>query len=349
MYHNQQVANTPDLLNPLEIEVATLAQSDAHCHSFSRPYADENAYRYQEDDENAGRFQVPLPGGASIFMKDPVGTSLSLNLDIDASSGTPILSGRAINAQGNVLDVHSCSCDNPSSVRHKLPLCGGLESSPNRTHVSPFPKSPFNHHRRPAPIFTRNHTPLIVVQTRLPHSPSESEFEQRPSVSVPEVSADTLGSPFTPTLASMQCIFQTSNPSPNPNPNHSFHTPPACFEVTSAPHMSPDLPELPLETPTSLYEVPPRLNTQSEQSPFDIDLTTRSFSPPLLWAHFLTFLDLAHSARFPHPLAPLLTLPHGAATGLCCLTLTRLQMFDQTRIFLIRLRLRSLRVAINSL
>jgi hypothetical protein len=261
MYDDQLIPSTSTLLRPLNIDIATPAPPDAHPHH----------------DEAVGTFQVPIPGGGSILVKDPAGSSMSLNLGIDPSSGTPILSGRAITAQGDFLDVHPCSCSNPVSPQHRLPPLGSPELTRSEalardhSHLSRPPNSPIGVHRRPAPILTRTWTPLVVVQTQLPHSPSGTEFQQNSETPAPETHVDSLQSPFTPTPASVQRRSQS------PSTRDTYHT---CSEDTSAPPAVPTSLESQREARSPLPNVPPRLDTIPEQSPFDIDLESPLVQSP---------------------------------------------------------------------
>ncbi|KAH9976371.1 hypothetical protein BGW80DRAFT_1293331 [Lactifluus volemus] len=197
MFEDPLDPNTPTLLRPLDIDINTPTQPDVHS-------------RHQGRDEGVGTFQDPIPGGGSTLVNDPAGTSISLNLGIDPSSGTPILSGRAINSQGEVLDVHPCSCSDPVSPYHRLPLLGSLElthgeaHARDNNHLHASPKSQSGVHRRPAPIFTQSWTPLIVVHTQLPQSPSGAEFYHIVETQGPETRDEPLLSPFTPTPGSVQ-------------------------------------------------------------------------------------------------------------------------------------------------
>lgn len=238
MPHDRQVPTTSALFSSNGV---TVTQPDAHP-------------RHQGCDEGAGTFQLPVPGGASILMKDSAGTSMSLNLDIDPSSGTPILSGRAISAQGDILDVHPCGCENPIASRHKLPLQKSPELSrggayaPDPSHLYPSPRSPpLGMNRRPAPILTQAaRTPLFLVQTRLPGSPSVIETQQRTEAPVQDTSAEALGSPFTPTPASVRGRSRT------PSPGDTFYTSQVCPEESSPPNTL----EPPHGVPPSLPNVP---------------------------------------------------------------------------------------------
>ncbi|KAH8994613.1 hypothetical protein EDB92DRAFT_2102576 [Lactarius akahatsu] len=263
MYHDQQDASTSALLRPLSIDVATLGQPDAGPRSSSN----EDAYRHRDEDQGVGTFQVPVPGGASILMKDSAGTSMTLNLGIDPSSGTPILSGRAIDAHGCVLDVHPCSCNDPVSLRHNFP--GTPEHSRGGAHLRdshlyPSPKSPFGAYRRPATTLT----PLVVVQTLMTAPPSPSHPEHQggeSSAPVPETSVEVLRSPFTPTPASM---LQRSQ-SPGSDTHDTFYTPPMGPEDTSNP--SNTIPPLPSSPNPPSFSRKVRLNTIPEQILFGSD------------------------------------------------------------------------------
>lgn len=280
MYDDQKDAGASALLRPLSIDVATLGQPDVRSFMSPRSHAiGEDAHRHQDDDQGVGTFQLSVPGGASILMKDSAGTSMSLNLGIDPSSGTPILSGRAIDAHGGVLDVHPCSCNNPISSRHKLPgspeNCRGEAHLRDHSHLYPSPKSPFGAHRRPVPIATP--TPLIVVQTLLtpspPHlEPQGSELE----VPVPETSIDALRSPFTPTPASMRRSSQGSDS----DSDDAFCTPPMGPEDASNPYPTILPLESSLDPPSPSRNVALKLNIIPEQSLFDPDVDTPLVQSP---------------------------------------------------------------------
>lgn len=267
MYYDPQLPTASALLRPLNIGVDTLVQPDTHP-------------QHQGRSHRAGTFQIPAPGGGSILLKDPAGTSMSFNLGVDPSSGTPILSGQAINAQGDVRDVHPCSCNDPVSPYHKLPLLGSHEPTHGRTyardqsHWHPSPKSPIGVHRRPAPILTQTWTPLIVVQTQLPQSPSDTEFQQNPETPTPETHVEALGSPFTPTPAALQGQLLS------PGTGDTSHSSPARPEDTLAPQTAPISPEPQREARSPLPDVPPRLDTMTQQSTFDIDFDTPLVQSP---------------------------------------------------------------------
>jgi len=257
MHHDHQTLPSPALFKPLNLNMTTAPQTDARSPC-------------QRCDQCAGTFPVPVPGGASILMKDSAGTSMALNVDIDPCSGTPILSGRAINAQGDVLDVHPCGCDYPLTSRHNLPLprspgfCRSGAHALDPSHLYPSPQSPPRANRRPSPIFTRTRTPLVLVQTLLPEPPSAPESQLKPETPTPVPCADPLGSPFTPTPASMQRHSQASSG------NTSFHTTQTCSGE------SPTDPAVldPLKTPREAKpppSAPPRLDTLPPLSSFDPD------------------------------------------------------------------------------
>ncbi|KAH9981554.1 hypothetical protein BJV74DRAFT_989419 [Russula compacta] len=287
MPHNRQVPTTSALFSS---DGATVTQQDAHP-------------RHQGRDEGAGTFQVPVPGGASILMKDSAGTSMSLNLDIDPSSGTPILSGRAISAQGNILDVHPCSCENPIASRHKLPLpkspelSRGGASALDPSHLYPSPRSPLGMNRRPAPILTQAaRTPLFLVQTRLPGSPSVIDIQQKTEAPVLETSAETLGSPFTPTPASVGRRSRT------PSPSDTFYTSQMCPEESSAPAASNAL--------EPLHGAPPPPNvpqtTDAPPVPLLIDL---NFDVPVVRSPSPADTDRLSEISGPTTLDPLPSFP----------------------------------------
>ena len=280
MFHDQQDAGASPLLWPLNIDVATLGQPDARSLASPRSHPNgEDPHRHQ-DGQGVDTFQVSVPGGASILMKDSAGTSMSLNLGIDPSSGTPILSGRAIDAHGGVLDVHPCSCNDPISPRHKLPgtpehARGGMHLR-DHAHLYPSSKSPFGAHRR----LVHTPTPLIVVQTLqtpLMDSPSYPEPQGIESQAhVPETSVDVLKSPFTPTPASMQ----RRSSSPSSEPHEAFHTPPMEPEDTSNSHNAIVAPESSPSPPMPSREVRLALNIIPEQSIFEPGLDTPLFQSP---------------------------------------------------------------------
>ncbi|KAH8984183.1 hypothetical protein EDB86DRAFT_3084735 [Lactarius hatsudake] len=296
MYHDQQDASTSALLRPLGIDVATLGQPDAGPRSSSN---EEDAYRHRDEDQGAGTFQVPVPGGASILMKDSAGTSMTLNLGIDPSSGTPILSGRAIDAHGCVLDVHPCSCNDPVSLRHNFPGTpehshGGAHLR-DHSHLYPSPKSPFGAHRRPATTLT----PLVVVQTLMTAPPSPSHPDPQggeSSALVPETSVEALRSPFTPTPASM---LQRSQ-SPGSDTHDTFYTPPIGPEDTSNP--SNTIPPLPSSPNPPSFPRKVRLNTIPEQILFGSDSGSPLVQSP-------TSDDGCSDISRPSALGPLPSLP----------------------------------------
>jgi hypothetical protein len=265
MNHDHQLPTVPALLRPLNIDVATVAQPDARSPR-------------QGCDQSPDNFLVPIPGGASILMKDSAGTSMSLNLDIDPSSGTPILSGRAINSQGDVLDVHPCGCNDPVASRHALPLRRSPKLSHSgahaldASHMYPSPRSPYCMPPRPTPIFTHTPTPLVLVQTRLPQSPSAIESQQKSEEPAPGTYVDPL---ITPTPASMRRNSQSSGT------GDTFHTPQTSSEETSTPSPAAlDSLEPSQEAPPSPRNVPPRLNTLPMQPPLDLDFDTPLVQSP---------------------------------------------------------------------
>ena len=298
MYYDQQDAGASTLLHPLNIDVA-LGQTDAPSHTSPRSHANGNdPHRHQDGDQGIDTFQVSVPGGASILMKDSAGSSMSLNLGIDPSSGTPILSGRAIDAHGGVLDVHPCSCNDPISPRHKLPGTpehsrGGMHLR-DHIHLHSASKSPFGAHRRLGPT----PTPLIVVQslmTPLMHSPSHPEPQTGESeVTVPETSVGVLKSPFTPTPASIQRRSSSSSS----DGYETFHTPPEGHEVPSTPHNTVPAPESSSHSPL-LTRVALTLDTIPEQSIFEPD-----FDVPLVQSPSSDSVRSGPSSLGPIPSIP---------------------------------------------
>jgi len=265
MHYDHQTLASPALFKPHNINIVTAPQTDTPSPC-------------QRCDQCAGTFPVPVPGGASIFMKDSVGTSMALNVDIDPCSGTPVLSGRAINARGDVLDVHTCGCNDPLTPRHNLPLprspglCRSGAHALDVSHLYPSPQSPQSANRRPPPIFTHTRTPLVLVQTRLPESPStpEPQFESGSETPTPVPCADPLGSPFTPTPASMQRHSQASSG------NTSFHTTQTCSGEASPDPAALD----PLETPREA-KPPPSAPPKLDPIP-PLSAITRYFDGPLV-------------------------------------------------------------------
>lgn len=273
MYHDQD-AGVSALLRPLSIDVATLGQPDAPSLESPRSHKNgEDVHHPRDDGQDFSNFQVSVPGGASVLMQDSAGTSMSLNLGIDPRYGTPILSGRAIDAHGGVLDVHPCSCNDPISPHHKLPglpehFRGGAHLR-DHNHLYLSPKSPFGAHRR-LPVSTP--TPLIVVQTQqtlLPSSSSQPDLQVNElEAPVPETSVDPL---ITPTPASMRQHSQSSGS----DSHDTFHTPPLVPEDASELHKN----ILPAQS-SQPRKVSLKLDTIPEQSLYDPDSDTPLFQSP---------------------------------------------------------------------
>jgi len=269
MYNDHHVPSTSALLRPLDLSFATAAQPNSRSPR-------------QGFDQGTDTFHVPVPGGASILMKDSAGTSMSLNLDIDPSSGTPILSGRAMNAQGDIMDVHPCSCNDPIAPRHKPVPPRSPElfrhgqayaQGSGQMYLSPARKLPSRLHPRPTPILTQLRTPLVLVQTHLSQSPCPDveEIQKRAEAPVPRTDTEPLESPFTPTPTSVQRHSRSSSAD-----SSRFYTPESCLDDTSPALALPVPNSLGLEeshaVPSSSPIMPPRLNTLPPQSPFGPDL-----------------------------------------------------------------------------
>jgi hypothetical protein len=267
-------------LMPLSIDFTT-AQFDSH---FAPPSGD-----------TASRTpQMAVPGGASVLMKDSAGTSMALNLDIHPVYGTPILSGQAITAKGDVLEVHPCSCNDPVASRHNLPMTAGPEPSQGgslfQEHHYPSPSS--LSHVRQTPGRIRNRTPLVLVQTQLPSSSHTTELLQEleiPTATPGPLTNVNLKSPITPTPATVRQNSQTSST------GATYHTTQECLEEPSATRTAPN------SRPLSQHDdgdVPPRLNSIPTVSTFDPDLEMPTISSPS---------SIAFSQ--PSPIGPLPSLP----------------------------------------
>ncbi|KAI9507123.1 hypothetical protein F5148DRAFT_1285606 [Russula earlei] len=157
---------------------------------------------------------------------------MSLNLDNEPSSGSPILSGPAANIQGDVPDVHPCNCNKSIASPHQLSPPRTAERSLGEAHaIRPSLKSLHGRQLLPTPILTDARTSL--EQTRLSQSPclntGESQQKQRSKAPAPVTYADILQSPFTPTPASVQRRSQS------PSSSSAFFTPETCLDKTITP------------------------------------------------------------------------------------------------------------------
>lgn len=226
-------------------------------------------------DTGSGTPQTAIPGGATILMNDSAGTSMALNLDIHPVYGTPLLSGQAITAGGDVLEVHPCSCSDPVASRHNLPMTAtpepfrGGSLFPDRNDPYPSPSS--QSRIRQMPGLTRIRTPLVLVQTQLPSSPHATELLQELEIptATPGPSAN-LKSPITPTPASVRRTSQTSST------GATYHTTPEYLEESE----SKSTRTASNSRPLSQRDVPPRLNSIPTVSTFDPDLEMPTISSP---------------------------------------------------------------------
>ena len=221
----------------------------------------------------SGTSQTAIPGGAAVLMKDSAGTSMALNLDIHPVYGTPILSGQAITAKGDVLEVHPCSCNDPIASRHNLPMyhaasepCRGGSLFPESNDSYPSPSSLSRIRQMPGPA--RNRSPLVLVPTQLPLSPHATELLQELEIptATPGPSAN-LKSPITPTPASVRRTSQTSST------GATYHTTQECLEESSSTQTT-------NSRPPSQDDVPPRLKSIPTVSTFDPDLEMPTISSP---------------------------------------------------------------------
>jgi hypothetical protein len=257
MHHDRRI-QTP--IRPLSIDFTTTAQFDTR-------------FTPQSGDTGSGTPQMAIPaGGAAVLMKDSAGTSMALNLDIHPVYGTPILSGQAITAKGDVLEVHPCSCKDPIASRHNLPSMsanpepsrgGSLFPEHNDTYPSPSSLSRIPQIPRPTHI----RTPLVLVQTQLPSSPHATELLQELEIptATPGPSAN-LKSPITPTPASVRRTSQTSST------GATYHTTQEYLEESSVTGTAPN------SRPPWQRDVPPRLDSIPTVSTFDPDLEMPTIS-----------------------------------------------------------------------
>jgi hypothetical protein len=256
MHHDRRI-QTP--LRPLSIDFTTTAQIDPR-------------FTPMSGDAGTGTPQTAIPGGAAVLMKDSAGTSMALNLDIHPVYGTPLLSGQAITAKGDVLEVHPCSCNNPIASRHNLPMTATPEPSRGGSlfpeHNDPYPSPSSQSRLRQMPGSARIRTPLVLVQTQLPSSPHATGLLQELEIptATPGPSAN-LKSPITPTPASVRRTSQTSST------GATYHTTQEYLESSSTRTAS-------NSRPPSQRDVPPRLNSIPTVSSFDPDLEMPTISSP---------------------------------------------------------------------
>ncbi len=266
MHHDRRI-QTP--LRPLDINVTTMTQFDTR---FTPPSGNPNA--------GISQAATGIPGGASVLMKDSAGTSMALNLDIHPVYGTPLLSGQAITAQGDVLEVHPCSCNDPIASRHNLPMTASPEpprgGSLFREHNEPYPSPSSLSRIRQMHGPARIRTPLVLVQTQLPSPLHTTELLQELEIPVvaPGPSVN-LKSPITPTPASVRRTSQTSST------GATYHTTQEYFEESSTPRTEPNSRMPSYAGPSSSQrDVPPRLNSIPTVSTFDVDLEMPAISSP---------------------------------------------------------------------
>lgn len=254
MHHGHDIP-TPGL-RPISIDFTT--QFDTH-------------FTPSSGDTGPGTPLTAIPAGATVLMKDSAGTSMALNLDVHPIYGTPLLSGQAITARGDLLEVHPCSCNDPIASRHNLPMTaspepsrgGSLFPQDNDPYASPSSLSRIYHTSGPARI----RTPLVLVQTQLPSSHHSTELLQDLEIPIATVgpSADPK-SPITPTPASFRRTSQTSST------RATYHTAQECLEEPSATSTAPN------SHPPSQRDEPPRLNKIPTVSTFDPDLEMPTIS-----------------------------------------------------------------------
>jgi hypothetical protein len=278
MHYDHRI-QTP--LRPLSIDFTTTAQFDTH---FTPASGD-----------TSGTPQMAIPGGAAVLMKDSAGTSMALNLDIHPVYGTPILSGQAITARGDVLEVHPCSCNNPIASRHNLPMTAGPEPSRGGSlfpeHNEPYPSPSSLSRIRQTPGPARIRTPLVLVQTQLPSSHSTELLQELEIPTATPGPSANLKSPITPTPASVRRTSQTSST------GATYHTTQEYLEESSATRTAPNS-RPPSQRDDS--DVPPRLNSISTVSIFDPDLEMPTISSP-------SSVSIAFSE--PSAIGPLPSLP----------------------------------------
>ena len=229
-------------------------------------------------DPGSGIPRVAAPGGASVRMKDSAGTSMALNLDIHPVYGTPLLSGQAITAHGDVLEVHPCGCNDPIASRHNLPMSASPEPSRDKLlfrdpHDS-YPTPNSRVHQMPGSARAR--TPLVLVQTQLPSPPHATELLQELEIpsAAPETSANP-GSPITPTPFSVRGNTESSST------GATYHTTQEYLEEPSAPPTAQNASTpSPAGPSSSQRDAPPSLGPMPTQSAFNPNFEMPTVSSP---------------------------------------------------------------------
>lgn len=250
----------PRIQTPISIDFTSTSQLDPHIAPRS-------------GDTSSGTPQLTIPSGTTVRMRDSAGTSMTLNLDIHPVHGTPLLSGQAITARGDVLEVHPCSCNDPIASRHNLPMTPSPELSRGGSlfpeHNEHYPSPSSLSHIRQTPRPARIRTPLVLAQTSLPSS-HDTELLQELEIptATPGPSAN-LKSPITPTPASVRRTSQTSST------GATYHTTQESLEVSSATRTAPSS-HPPSQRDDS--DVPPQLDSIPTVSTFDPDLEMPTIS-----------------------------------------------------------------------
>jgi hypothetical protein len=269
------------LLRPLSIDFSSTPQFDTR----SAPLS---------GDSGSAISQVGRPSGTSVRMRDSAGTSMALNIDIHPVYRTPLISGQAITAQGDVLEVHPCGCNNPIASRHNLPMTGSPEPSRGKSlfpdpHDSyPTPNSRI--YQMPGSAGIR--TPLVLVRTHLPTPPHATELLQE--LEIPAATPGTnanLGSPLTPTPESVRRTTQSSST------GVTYHTTP---EEPSVPPIAPNSCPPPHADPSSSQA--PKLGRMPTQSTFDPHLEMPAVLSP-------SSMSLFSGISEPSAIGPPLSLP----------------------------------------
>jgi hypothetical protein len=289
MHHDRRI-QTP--LRPLSIDFTTTAQFDPRFTPLS-------------GDTGSGTPQNALPGGAAVLMKDSAGTSMALNLDIHPVYGTPLLSGQAITARGDVLEVHPCSCNDPIASRHNFPMKASPEPFrggslfPEHNDTYPSPSSLSGIRQIPGPARIRS--PLVLVQTQFPSSPHAAELLQELEIPTATPGPSTnLKSPITPTPASVRRTSQTSGT------EATYLTTQEYSEESSVTRTAPN------SRPPSQRDEPPRLNSIPTVSTFDPDLEMPTISSPSSVS--VDFSDISK----PSTIGPLPSLPSSSSDAPEC-------------------------------